>query len=257
MLDTELIQHIDHYDTGFRVLAGSLIDWIANNLTRAIEFRKTDLIPIRPGAVTMGEPWVIWTKFMTHSRGYNPFLSVKTKYNDTMDEILAEKNNHYVMDFGQVMHDNAFYTPRSVLTEAGRIQFLSELNQIVKDFDYGKVDLIPIPHSKARSGQNSNQLGQRYPQVSQEQRTQCNYGQAHHLPVYSHKIHNEQFIPAQMNSHQQYLHHLNDVTTGVGYRRGDDINYNAGAGVGADYRRHDGNNYDRYHFNAAKRHLKF
>ena len=61
VLDTELIQHIDHYNTGFRVLACGLIDWIANNITRAIEFRKTDLIHIRPGAVTIGEPRVIWT----------------------------------------------------------------------------------------------------------------------------------------------------------------------------------------------------
>ena len=105
------------------------------------------------------------------------------------------------MDFEQKMCDNAFYTPRSIVTKAGRIQFWSELNQIIKDFDYGKADLIPIPHSRDNNGWVSDQSVhnnkvQRYIEPYQDRPQQMPFWQSQQRrEIYNPRFQQDQSIP--------------------------------------------------------------
>ena len=148
ILDDELITHINHFDTGFRVMSGGLINWMANNIIRAIEFRKKDLLRIRVGAVSVGDPKVIWTKLMSHNKGYDRVMTVKTKYNNTLDDILSQKSGHLIMDFAKAMEHPGLYTEKNSLTQDGRIQYWSELNHLMQELDAGKLDLLPVPHTR-------------------------------------------------------------------------------------------------------------
>ena len=65
VLQDEILNHINYYKAGLRVMIGGNINWIANNICRAIDFRKKDIIRLRPGAVTPDEPKIIWTKFVS------------------------------------------------------------------------------------------------------------------------------------------------------------------------------------------------
>ena len=161
VLHDELLTHINHYQTGLRAMIGGIINWVSNNICRAIDFRKKDLLKYRPGAVTPGEPKVIWTKFTSFNiNRQNQNVEVKTKYNDTMDEILAEKKDHLIMDLNEEMHNPIFFTAKNNLTHEGRIHFWNSLSEMIKAYDYGEEDLLPNTDirgsSRAQMPNNSN-----------------------------------------------------------------------------------------------------
>ena len=97
----------------------------------------------------------------------------KTKYNDTLDDILVNKKEHLIVDINEGMYNPDFFTNKNKLTSAGRNNYWREIDQAIKDFDYGKEKFLPHPALKYDvANHQENKSGIPYPPVDQHQQHQ-------------------------------------------------------------------------------------
>ena len=94
ILNEELVNHVNHFQTGFRVMIGGQMSWMANNICCAIKLRKMDLQTCSPGAVVGDKPKVICVKMIPKLNSSSNVMGVHTKYNDTLDTILEKSSYH-------------------------------------------------------------------------------------------------------------------------------------------------------------------
>ena len=145
--DADILKYIGNFEFGVSIMSGSAINWIANQIDRATECRKDDLIRCKPGAVCANEPKFVWVKMFnrTNGSGKDEMLKVRSKYNNALEEMLINKKGHFIIDITDKMSDTAYYTVRNELNSDGRIRFWKEVDNKIKDFDHHKISLKPIP----------------------------------------------------------------------------------------------------------------
>ena len=121
--DGDILKFTKHFSYGVSMVAGGVINWIANNMIRQIEARKEDLRQIKTGVTSLNEPKWIWVTMMNRTNGYSRLLAVRRKYNAAVEEVLAEKRNHYILDVSMAMCDPSNFMLQNELTPQGRITF--------------------------------------------------------------------------------------------------------------------------------------
>ena len=117
--DMDLIDFIDFNDAGTRFVFGEAINWIISQILRAIESKK-DHLRIRVGPVTAGEPKIIWIKAISRFFASTDNLIQINKFNGMLEDHLADRANHFIMDVSQVMHDHNLYTVHNALNAYGK-----------------------------------------------------------------------------------------------------------------------------------------
>ena len=141
--DGDIIKQVNYFGFGVDFVLGPIINWIVNNMERAIDCRKTDLANRLPGAVIFGEPKVIWVKMMDKPNGYDRGLALHHKFNKLLENILYSKRNHYIMDVNQKLQEPAFFTLENKLNADGRLHFWLEVDEQLKKFDQQRLSLDP------------------------------------------------------------------------------------------------------------------
>ena len=141
--DWDIVKHIGHYKFGVTTILQKVVKWIVVNMFRAIETRKEDLAQSKKGATFPSEPKIIWVKMINRVNCHDRALSVRNKFNAVLDDILADYNNHYVIDINTKLSD-ASYFAKNTFNEDGAIHFWLEINELIKEYDVHNISLKPI-----------------------------------------------------------------------------------------------------------------
>ena len=141
--DDDIFKYIDCYKEDVILLAGAALTWIINQIDRAMDCKKQDLMQVRPGAVFASEPKVIWVKALDKWKSNTDEAYATDKFNDTLAEILMDKKGHYLIDLTEEMNNPALFTQWGELNSDGRIRFWTEMDYRIKGFDQHKILLKP------------------------------------------------------------------------------------------------------------------
>ena len=144
--DFNVLHQIKYFGFGVSQVIGSVLNWLIKNVENAISAKKDQIRHKKPGALHSGEPKVIWLKiFERPGQEGAPSTNATRKSNNILAELIANKKCHYIMDVTDTVSSvPANFNKNSNLNERGMDAFWMAVNQIIKDFDYGKVELKPI-----------------------------------------------------------------------------------------------------------------
>ena len=126
----DIIRYIDCFDFGLKQIIKKAIHWIANNLTRAREKKYNELALARSGAVVPNEPKFIWLKMMDQPNGFYQTLAARELYNKVLQEVLVEKNNHFIFDVTRAMNKPCNFTPSNEVNYDGKICYWLEIDKL-------------------------------------------------------------------------------------------------------------------------------
>ena len=145
--DADLLKHFDHFTFGITLISGKCTNWMLNNIERALDARKDEIRRRRPGALSPSEPKCIWIKMINRVNGQSELLSMRTKFNNVLEEQLANRHHHYIIDINEVMAKSSNFTPNNFLSAIGKEVYWREVDKIIELFDAQKLSLRPNPQS--------------------------------------------------------------------------------------------------------------
>ena len=126
-----------------------MIRWITTQMSRAIEAKKEMLCKKKLGAVLGNEPKIIWLNMINRVNRRNYILSLRNKYNLAIEDILANKDQHYLMDITAELADHGYFDQFNKLNEHGKAQFWREVDNLIELFEKKKISLKPMLSSEA------------------------------------------------------------------------------------------------------------
>ena len=112
-------------------------------MVRATDAKKDDLKRKKPGSVIPTEPKFIWVKMLNRVNGRSDFLALRSKFNDVLEEVLAQKDQHYIIDLVQVMADHSYFDMNNFINGEGAKRFWIEIDKTLENFDMKKTTLKP------------------------------------------------------------------------------------------------------------------
>ena len=141
--DWDILRYFNHNTFGIEKITEETIEWMMSEMVKAVEDKREQLFKIKPGAVISTEPKYVWIKMMQHMAQYDKVLTVRAKYNNTLESILADRSGHYVIDVNPILRDPAYFTGNNELNAEGRILFWKEVDECIHLFDRRKLTLKP------------------------------------------------------------------------------------------------------------------
>ena len=79
-----------------------------------------------------------------------PILAVCNKFNCALEELLANRCYHYILDAGVALADASCFTYNGQLTARGKGKFWEEVDRQIETFDYQKITLRPTATQKLK-----------------------------------------------------------------------------------------------------------
>ena len=131
-------------DFGIGSILTKWVQWLWRMLDRLIETRKQDLFAKRPGSVAGRDPRIIWIKMIERphvprtDKRYKT-LSLRTKFNDIVDELVNGKRNNYSLSIDSL--EQHHFSPLGELNDFGRMQLWKEIDYYFKQFNRSVADL--------------------------------------------------------------------------------------------------------------------
>ena len=121
------------------------VNWMLTQMERAISSKKEYLRKRKPGAVTSGEPKVIWVKMLKRYNACNNLMQIRNMFNDTVEKCMLDKSAHYIIDICEKLSDPCYFMPAEPydLTNDGKTRFWKELDMLLESFDHQKISLKP------------------------------------------------------------------------------------------------------------------
>ena len=162
--DDDILKFIDHNSDGIEKVVNTVINWINNNMIRAIECKREDLRSRKSGAVVSYEPKIIWVHMINRLAGTSGLSSLRSKYNETLENQLSTKNNHFFMKVIAAMMDKNLFDSSNKLNHFyGRVCFWNEVDKQLELFDKRKLSLRPIVevvlvHEREEQNQQANRF---------------------------------------------------------------------------------------------------
>ena len=126
-----------------KVLATKAINWIMNQMSRAVQSKEENLKSRCPGNVISTEPKFIWVEMFNRITDYTKLSSLRFKYNEALQEQISKRTKHYIMDIDEAMADESFYDLTNHLNGQGVVHFWKEVDAQLKLFDQRKITLKP------------------------------------------------------------------------------------------------------------------
>ena len=141
--DWDLLRYFNHNTYGIEEVVYEAINWMTKEMKKAIEDKREQLMKIKPGAVIATEPKVVWIKMLQRAMNYDKVLTVRAKYNATLEALLSEKSGHYIIDINPILRDPVYFTRNNELSEDGKVLFWKEVDECIRLFDKRKLKLMP------------------------------------------------------------------------------------------------------------------
>ena len=140
-------------DADIQKPAKMALEWITNNMSKAITAKTEFLMEGKPSSITAYEPKVIWVKAIHLAVEVEEQSLIET-FNSTLEEILAGKANHYIIDVNEALNDVSYFSG-SALNGFGSVKFWKEIDRQICAFDKRKMSLGPIARSLAVNDSDS------------------------------------------------------------------------------------------------------
>ena len=86
MFGEEILKMLNYQGYGISVMIGKCIYWMIDKLSQAIETRKDALRRVRQGALSNGEPHIVWVPMLNKPPGSDRFKTNREKFNDILEK---------------------------------------------------------------------------------------------------------------------------------------------------------------------------
>ena len=113
-------------------------------MDRAIEAKKDQLFRRKPGSVKEDEPRIIWINMIDRVNGRSQILAHRHKYNRVVENILASKEKHHIMDINAEIAEPGNYNQFNRLNDFGKARFWLEVDKQIELFEKAKIMLKPV-----------------------------------------------------------------------------------------------------------------
>ena len=147
--DQDLLHFINYYKFGISQIIGNCLNWVVCNMVKIIDAHKDILRHKKLGSLTASEPKIIWIKMPNCPNGQSNLLSVCGKFNNILEDVLAERKNHYIMDVNNEVAQTAYFTPFNHINDRGMETFWLSIDRMIETFDYNKDALKSMPSKPA------------------------------------------------------------------------------------------------------------
>ena len=116
-----------------------------NNISKAVKTKQDQLAKKKPGAVVYSEPKIIWAKMIECVGGeFNGALTVRYRFNAALEDQLASRKHHYILDVGKAIAETNFFTIRNGLNDKGMNVFWRQVDKLIKEFEENHEQLKPV-----------------------------------------------------------------------------------------------------------------
>ena len=162
IIDSEILEAVDHNNFGIQQILSETLDWLARNVDKVIDLRREDVRMKRPGAISSsGEPRLIWTKMVVRPIIQDPtkghLYAQSRKFNDILEETVQKYKHSHIMELKVPAEEGRLFDKWGNLSGLGRDRYWSSLIQQLKQFDRAETDLrppsarkVPIPASNSK-----------------------------------------------------------------------------------------------------------
>ena len=164
--DDDLLSYVFDNIENMEEYSRQAITWVTNQMKRAIEAKCDELQRKKPGAIISDEPKIIWLEMINRSNGTSDILKCVNTYNRIVNETLAEKQQHFVMDINDKLSDGQYYDQFNRLNSYGEMRFWREVDHQIELFDKEQITLKP----KRRQTSNITNQEEQYNQTTRWQR---------------------------------------------------------------------------------------
>ena len=155
--DWDIVRYLGFYKSGAKPLFDEIINWMILNAERAIQSKKDSLSHKKPGAVVSSEPKVVWVKMIERVGGeFERALTVRYRFNAAMEDQLAKRRKHYILDIGKIIANPNLFNPNNSLNGDGQHLYWSELDKIIELFDDDHEILKPVWQTQFENKKNSS-----------------------------------------------------------------------------------------------------
>ena len=167
ILDKDLIVNAKVFDFGARDVFEQTIRWLLNNVAGSINVHKHDLRKKHPGAVSASsEPRFVWVKALPRPEVLlaKSTYSLICKFNAALEDVLVQNRHSHIMKIDVPLNNQNFDRCGSI-TPLGLIHFWNHLDEQMKEFDRGKIDLQPYRYQRNQErtpDHTHNPQGSRY-----------------------------------------------------------------------------------------------
>ena len=155
--ENDLVEYLSHKNFDMKVLANKALNWVMNQMVRAVD-AKIDNLRLRcPGAIVTTEPKFIWVEMFNRVTDFTKLPSVRHKYIEALQEQIRKRTRHYIIDINESMMDTSLFDMANQLNGRGTVHFWNQIDDQIKSFDYRKISLKP-PKQVTTSSSNDKSV---------------------------------------------------------------------------------------------------
>ena len=92
-------------------------------MKNAVKAKKDQLFKIKHGSVISSEPKFVWVKMLQRMESTDKILAVRRKFNDTLERLLAERTNHYIINVNPILRGKEYFTLNNELNGDGELLY--------------------------------------------------------------------------------------------------------------------------------------
>ena len=141
--DGDIVHAIKHKEFGFSKIVGRSINYLSTQIERAIQAKKDSMMKLKPGAITVGEPKIMWVSML--NRYFNEEIAKeKDKFNAILEENISSRESTYIIKNFDGVSKNSFAS-NDQLTASGRMSYWMTIDSQIQEFDLQKISLKPRP----------------------------------------------------------------------------------------------------------------
>ena len=157
--DWDILKDIDYCSYGVVEMITKVLQWIIREMSRAVKSKIDRLKQLKPGAVEENEPKIIWVRMINRLSSYDQTLTIRRKFNNVLENLLAREKNTYLMDLHPAVNNAALFSKPNSLNEEGTFAYWKEFDECIKLFEDNKLLLIPeIDGFKSNSSNNQSAI---------------------------------------------------------------------------------------------------
>ena len=147
--ELDMLCYIEFYDKDASEAFEEIINGLITKIQRAIQSKKDHLINKNPGAIIPGDPSIVWIAVMDQLKSDDAVLSLRQKFNNMLEEVIADRKSHYLIDVCDVVEQPSLYN-RQGLNDDGKSEYWRAIDRRLKSFDMDKEEFKPKKKSEPR-----------------------------------------------------------------------------------------------------------
>ena len=152
--DSDIIADINEYEFGTPREIRLNLRWLIRQIDMVIRRRKLEILEKKPGAVYDSDPKIIYVKMVKRSKFYPQsskiakICTMRAKFNNELNEVVAEEN-HHILGIESCESEDCF-DAFGKLTTKGKFLYWKEMCELIERFDKKKVKLVPKQYHRNR-----------------------------------------------------------------------------------------------------------